>query len=185
MWSEFKKTIALVTLTLSALLLAQTVDARQVNVRGYYRKNGTYVAPHVRNISDSPRSSSSYSVPSHTPSSCSTPTYTPRSYSPPSYPEPSYNARSYIPRSYRNPSTRATTYQRRQEQGSRTFSKSMKEQKYQEQNGMCPHCGRHCDYNQMEGDHIVPYSKGGKTDYSNLQMLCAPCNRSKGNRYSY
>ena len=34
-------------------------------------------------------------------------------------------------------------------------------------------------------DLLEPYSKGGKTEYSNLQMLCAPCNRSKGNRYSY
>jgi len=42
-----------------------------------------------------------------------------------------------------------------------------------------------CPLAEMEGDHIVPYSKGGKTDYDNLQMLCRPCNRKKGNRYLY
>ncbi len=34
----------------------------------------------------------------------------------------------------------------------------------------------------MEFDHIVPLSKGGRTELSNLQILCRKCNRSKGNR---
>lgn len=29
-------------------------------------------------------------------------------------------------------------------------------------------------------DHVIPLSKGGVNDKSNLQILCAPCNRSKG-----
>lgn len=32
----------------------------------------------------------------------------------------------------------------------------------------------------MDADHIVPWSKGGKTEVSNGQMLCVSCNRSKG-----
>ena len=32
----------------------------------------------------------------------------------------------------------------------------------------------------MQGDHIVPWSKGGKTLPDNLQMLCARCNQEKG-----
>lgn len=32
----------------------------------------------------------------------------------------------------------------------------------------------------MDADHIVPWSKGGKTDAANGQMLCVSCNRSKG-----
>lgn len=34
----------------------------------------------------------------------------------------------------------------------------------------------------LEVDHIVPISKGGKTEASNLQTLCWRCNRNKGNR---
>jgi len=76
-------------------------------------------------------------------------------------------------------------YWQRQTQGPRNFSKKMKERKYGQQGGRCTHCGARCPYSEMEGDHIMPYSKGGKTDYDNLQMLCRPCNRRKGNRYSY
>ena len=32
---------------------------------------------------------------------------------------------------------------------------------------------------EMEGDHIEPWSKGGKTVAENCQMLCIPCNRVK------
>lgn len=30
-------------------------------------------------------------------------------------------------------------------------------------------------------DHIVPYSKGGRTVYENLRTLCAACNQGRGN----
>lgn len=32
-------------------------------------------------------------------------------------------------------------------------------------------------------DHIIPWSKGGKTQIDNLRTLCAPCNIGRGNRY--
>lgn len=32
---------------------------------------------------------------------------------------------------------------------------------------------------EMNGDHITPWSKGGKTTADNCQMLCIPCNRDK------
>ena len=34
----------------------------------------------------------------------------------------------------------------------------------------------------LEVDHIVPVSKGGKTEADNLQTLCWRCNRSKSNK---
>lgn len=35
------------------------------------------------------------------------------------------------------------------------------------------------EIHEMEGDHIRPWSKGGKTIPDNCQMLCIPCNRDK------
>ena len=55
-----QKTFVLIFSCLGALLSALIVDARQVRVRGYYRKNGTYVSPHVRNVGGRSKSSSSY-----------------------------------------------------------------------------------------------------------------------------
>jgi 5-methylcytosine-specific restriction endonuclease McrA len=53
--------------------------------------------------------------------------------------------------------------------------------KYEEQQGICPLCHQHYEIEEMEGDHITPWSQGGKTEYSNLQMLCKKCNREKSN----
>jgi hypothetical protein len=36
--------------------------------------------------------------------------------------------------------------------------------------------------NEMDADHVAAWSKGGKTDLANCEMLCVPHNRSKGNR---
>jgi 5-methylcytosine-specific restriction endonuclease McrA len=34
-------------------------------------------------------------------------------------------------------------------------------------------------FEDMEGDHIIPWSKGGHTTDDNLQMLCKKCNAAK------
>lgn len=65
----------------------------------------------------------------------------------------------------------------------RQFRESEKRSIYEKQGGICPICGEHYKYEEMEGDHIVPWSKGGKTDIGNLQMLCKKCNHEKSNRY--
>jgi 5-methylcytosine-specific restriction endonuclease McrA len=44
----------------------------------------------------------------------------------------------------------------------------------------CRHCGSRRD---LVIDHIVPWSWGGPTVVSNLQVLCRRCNNSKGARY--
>ena len=46
----------------------------------------------------------------------------------------------------------------------------------------CPEHGRELDFRDMEADHIVPWSKGGKTVIENCQMLCRHCNRTKSNK---
>ena len=64
----------------------------------------------------------------------------------------------------------------------RTFSDSQKRTAYTQQGGICACCGKKCEYKEMEGDHITPWSKGGKTELANLQMLCQACNRRKSNK---
>ncbi|SDO07940.1 HNH endonuclease [Cryobacterium flavum] len=54
----------------------------------------------------------------------------------------------------------------------------------------CPYCAISTNSNrartwklsEMDADHVTAWSKGGKTDSGNCEMLCVPHNRSKGNR---
>jgi len=49
----------------------------------------------------------------------------------------------------------------------------------------CVKCGASGkDGAKLHVDHIVPVSKGGRTEMSNLQTLCERCNLGKSNRYS-
>ena len=64
----------------------------------------------------------------------------------------------------------------------RQFDDKMKRKAYEAQKGICPLCKNHFEYDEMEGDHIKPWSKGGKTELSNLQLLCRDCNRRKSDR---
>lgn len=65
----------------------------------------------------------------------------------------------------------------------RAFDEKDKQRKYAEQGGICPICKKSFNYEAMRGDHIKPWSKGGRTEYDNLQMLCADCNGSKSAKY--
>ncbi len=63
----------------------------------------------------------------------------------------------------------------------RTFSDDIKTSAYEKQNGICAHCKKHFNISEMEANHIIPWSKDGKTNKDNCQMLCKKCNRAKGN----
>jgi ATP adenylyltransferase len=52
----------------------------------------------------------------------------------------------------------------------------------QESNGRCALCGATKKDMPLHVDHIKPRSKGGKTEYENLQVLCARCNQAKSNK---
>ena len=64
----------------------------------------------------------------------------------------------------------------------RSFDQRTRRAAYESQQGRCPLCGMTYKYEEMEADHIVPWSKGGHTTPENCQMLCRECNRAKGNR---
>lgn len=69
----------------------------------------------------------------------------------------------------------------------RQFTPAQKLRAYEKQNHKCLYCvanGIEIEYafEDMEGDHIIPWSKGGRTTEDNLQMLCIRCNNDKSNR---
>ena len=64
----------------------------------------------------------------------------------------------------------------------RTFNDRQKRLAFESQAGVCPSCEQTFTFEQMEGDHIIPWSAGGKTIQENLQMLCKKCNGQKSNR---
>ena len=61
----------------------------------------------------------------------------------------------------------------------RQFDRTTKLAAYEKQGHKCPTCGKTFDFNKMDGDHIIPWSKGGKTVPENCQMLCKECNLKK------
>lgn len=64
----------------------------------------------------------------------------------------------------------------------RTFPDKIKLAVWEKQKHKCADCGEEYDYQFMEGDHIIPWRKGGRTDMENCQMLCRKCNRRKGGK---
>lgn len=69
----------------------------------------------------------------------------------------------------------------------RAFTESQKLRAYERQGHKCPLCvanGINTEYafEDMEGDHIIPWSKGGHTTDNNLQMLCKKCNAAKSDK---
>ena len=61
---------------------------------------------------------------------------------------------------------------------SRSISATTKKIVYARDGGTCRCCGSSLN---LEYDHIVPFSCGGSSDRSNIQLLCQKCNRSKSN----
>jgi diadenosine tetraphosphate (Ap4A) HIT family hydrolase len=59
---------------------------------------------------------------------------------------------------------------------------SLRYQALKASSGRCALCGATKDERPLDVDHIIPRSRGGKNELSNLQVLCSKCNRSKGNK---
>ncbi|MDK8275386.1 HNH endonuclease family protein [Varibaculum cambriense] len=63
----------------------------------------------------------------------------------------------------------------------RGFDRRDKLTAYKRQGRKCALCGEEFEFEEMHGDHIIPWSKGGKTVPENCQMLCRDCNLRKSN----
>lgn len=63
----------------------------------------------------------------------------------------------------------------------RSFDRRDKLAAYERQGYKCAGCGKEFEFDELQGDHIVPWSKGGKTIPENCQMLCGDCNIKKSN----
>ncbi len=64
----------------------------------------------------------------------------------------------------------------------RSFSQDIKRKVYERQGGLCAATGEAIPIEDMEADHITPWSQGGKTVEENCQMISKQANRRKGAR---
>lgn len=46
----------------------------------------------------------------------------------------------------------------------------------------CQYCGRRYPADELTCDHVIPRSRGGGTDWTNIVTCCVSCNRKKGGR---
>lgn len=65
----------------------------------------------------------------------------------------------------------------------RLMNKPLRDEIAKRDNYTCQRCGKYMpDGVGLHIDHIIPLSKGGKSVYSNLQVLCSKCNGKKSNK---
>ena len=65
----------------------------------------------------------------------------------------------------------------------RAFTDKQKSEAFEKQGGVCPKTGKKFEtYSDMDADHVIAWSKGGKTDMDNLMMVCPKYNRTKSNK---
>lgn len=55
-----------------------------------------------------------------------------------------------------------------------------KELLHKAQKGRCMYCGIKLPVSQFHFDHKNPLNRSGSDSFSNLQLLCGPCNTRKG-----
>jgi len=53
---------------------------------------------------------------------------------------------------------------------------------YRRDNNTCQYCGRKLRTEELNLDHVIPLSRGGKNTWENVVCSCISCNMRKGNR---
>jgi 5-methylcytosine-specific restriction endonuclease McrA len=53
---------------------------------------------------------------------------------------------------------------------------------YVRDKGKCQYCGTDFEYKELTYDHVIPRSKGGQTEWTNVVTCCMACNLKKGGR---
>ena len=48
--------------------------------------------------------------------------------------------------------------------------------------GTCQYCGASFDFKELTYDHVIPRSRGGQTEWTNVVTCCVVCNLRKGGR---
>jgi len=48
--------------------------------------------------------------------------------------------------------------------------------------GRCQYCGSPFSHKELTYDHVIPRSKGGETEWTNVVTCCVKCNLKKGGR---
>ena len=67
----------------------------------------------------------------------------------------------------------------KQKDPKRNFDEIQRKIIYRKFDGICQMCGKHCEWEDYEADHIIPWYRGGQTCIENGQVLCASCNSEK------
>ena len=78
-----------------------------------------------------------------------------------------------------NLKSKVTKTQEKEDKRSRRISQDVKDAVWNRDSGKCVECGSN---ENLEFDHIIPFSKGGANTYRNIQLLCEKCNRSKSDK---
>ncbi|MCL2882245.1 MAG: DUF262 domain-containing protein [Coriobacteriia bacterium] len=66
----------------------------------------------------------------------------------------------------------------------RSFDERQKREIFERDGGVCQHCGAViADVSAGQFDHVKPWSRGGKTEVDNGQLLCPDCNARKSDAW--
>jgi len=66
---------------------------------------------------------------------------------------------------------------------SRTIPRVTQFRVLKRENQICASCGNSVKDEDVEFDHIIPWSKGGPSDEHNVRLLCRMCNKKRGNKF--